>query len=951
MSVKSKVLSAGVLFFIGGAVMAQKAPKKDSVQNIDEVVVVGFGQKKAVQELTGSVGRVGKEVADVSMGSIDKALAGRVAGVQGGMATGQPGGAAQIRVRGMSSANGRNNPIIVIDGVRVAQGDLTVNTTTANILANLNEADVESITLLKDAVSTAVYGADAGAGVLIITTKSGRRGKAQFNVNAETGVSYRAVDGYRGLNASQYKQLLTQSVANRFGITTSLAEQRILAGVYGANIRSVFNSNYDTDWRRETENVGGAYFQKVNTSVAGGSDKMTYFASLGYFDQDGIVRNSSFKRVTFASRVNYKATDRLTIAADIQGSYGKISTLSDGGTFANPILGQYFLRPTEAVRTATGAYNYGGAGGRLSNNMFNVAALQDLNYRRANTARVFGNLQADYKILDNLTYKFVFAPEYIGVEEDNYLSPLHGDGFNLGGGLYQYSTRYFNFNVQNILSYNTKFGDKNNFSASLIQEAYRSDSRSVGGYGNVVGNPRLQTLDNFITPRATYGNRRIDSRGGYALTVHYDYDKLFLLDLSGRQDRVSNFWADNKTGYFWSAGLGVDLARIEAIKNSNVISQLKLSASYGAVGNMPAADVIPYTTYRYTSNYNDVPGAYVRGVSNPDLRWETVNPFNVGLDVSLFNKRLNLTAAYYHKETSDMIFDIPLAPSQGAYTVISGTAYPRKYINVGSMVNQGIEVTINGDIIRTKDFKWSLGGNLSTLDNKVTKLYEGGDVITGTRIFREGQVANSFYMRKWAGVDPSNGRPLWYINGVDGETTSNYNQAQLAIQGSPYATLFGGVDTQLQYKGLALEAQMSYGFGNKIYGGFMNYMFSDGQYLLSYPGVADQLDYWTPDNPNASNPAPIYGSGNNNANAASSRFLYKGDHLRLRTLKLSYTFNRNILEGTGLSSAQIYVVGNNVWTHTFDKNLKFDPDFQVGGTSSLALPPMKTYSVGVNLTF
>ncbi|MFB9120312.1 SusC/RagA family TonB-linked outer membrane protein [Bergeyella porcorum] len=952
MNVNLKVLGVGALFFLGGGVvLAQKKDTATKTKDIEEVVVVGFGQKKVISELTGSVGKVGKEIADVSMGSVDKALSGRVAGVQTGMSTGQPGGAASIRIRGMASVNGRNNPIIIIDGVRVAQGDLTNNSTTANILANLNEADIESLTVLKDAVSTAVYGADAGAGVVIITTKSGKKGKAQFNINAETGVSFRAVEGYRGLNANQHRQLLSQSLANRYNVSTTVAAQNAAAGTYGATLRSIFNSTNDTDWRNETENTGGASLQKVNASVSGGNDRLTYFASLGYFDQEGIVKSSSFQRTSFATKVNYKATDKLTISTDIQGSYGKIRTLSDGGTFANPIMGQYFLRPTDPVRNADGSYYLGGSGGRMSNGLFNVAALQSLNYKQGNTARIFGNLQAEYKILKNLTYRFVFAPEYITIEEDEYRSPLHGDGYALGGSMYGYSTRYFNFNVQNILSYNWKLGDRNNFNASVIQEAYRDDSRFIGGNSNVVGSTNLKTLDSFIIPRTVRGRKVVNSRGGYAVTFHYDYDKLFLLDLSGRQDRVSNFWTDNKTGYFWSAGIGVDLARLEAIKNIDAISQMKFSASYGAVGNMPSNDVIPYSTYRYSLNYGDKAGAYPVGVDNSDLRWETVNPLNIGLDLAFFNNRLTFGAAYYHKKTSDMIFDTPLSPAQAGYTLIGGAAYARKYVNVGSMVNSGFEFTIGGDIVKNENFKWSLGANLSTLKNEVTELPEGKDVVTGTRILREGEVANAFYMRKWAGVNAADGKPLWYINGKDGATTSNYNEAQLAVQGSPYATLFGGVDTQIEYKNFAIDAQLSYGFGNKIYGGLMNYMFSDGQYVATYPGFADQLDYWTAENPNALNPAPIYGTGNSNANAASSRYLYKGDYLRLRTLKVSYTFNRNLLNGTGLSSAQIYLVGNNIWTHVFDENLKFDPDFQVGGTSSMALPPLKTYSLGVNLTF
>lgn len=948
MSVKLKVLSAGALFFLGIQTIDAQKKKTDSLveKKIEDLVIVGFGQKRAVKELTGSVGKIGgQDVANTSSASIDKALSGKVAGVQGGMNTGQPGGAANLRIRGIASINGRNNPIYIIDGVRVAQGDLTRNTTTANILANFNEADIESVTVLKDAVSTAVYGADAGTGVIIITTKSGKKGNARFSFSNETGVAFKAVKGEEPLSTSEWLDLLIAGYAN----TVNARKEDVLAALQNGTIPptnrlgSVYAKRHiNTNWQKETEKTGGAYFQKFNFSVSGGSDRLTYLSSLGYFNQNGVVKGTSFNRITNTNKISYKATDKLNLSTDLQFSYGKINTVSDGATFSNPLLGWYYLQPTDPVRNADGSY-YFGKGGKLSNNLFNVAALQELEYQTAKTARVFANFQADYKLAKNLAYKFVFAPEFINIEEDNYRSPLHGNGYNYGGSVLAYSSRYFNFNVQNILSYNFKLGESNNFSASLIQEAYKSDVRKVGGSANVVGSPYLETMNNFVVPREAYGIKSISSRGGYAATLHYDYDKLFLLDVSGRQDKLSNFWPGKKTGYFWSAGAGLDLARLEALKSSNTISQLKLSASYGKVGNL--ADVSPYSLYQYTFNYNDQAGARVTGVDNQDLKWETLSPFNVGLDLGLFNNRLSIGAAYFHKLTKDLIFELPLSPSQGATS---------QYQNIGEMKNTGFEFTIDAKIIKNAGdgFNWNLGGNVSTLNNAITKLYGGQDiVINDLRIHREGEVASSFYMRKWAGVDPTNGNPLWYKNGVDGETTSNYNEAQKAVQGSAIATLFGGVDTKLSYKGFSLDAQLSFGFGNKVYDQFARLSQSDGAMTLTYPGYRSQLDYWSPENPNASNPKPILGRGNKNANSHSSRYLYKGDYLRLRTVKLAYNIKSDALKQTGINGMQIYILGDNIFTYNFDKNYKFDPDLQINGYVNLQIPPMKTYSLGVNINF
>ena len=942
MNVKLKVLTAGVLFFTGQALVAQEV-KKDTTSGkekiIDEVVVVGFGRKQSVKEITGATSTLGsKSLENVPVASVDKMLQGRVTGVQAGVASGQPGGFANIRVRGVTSINGGVSPIYVIDGVRVASGDLTSNTTTANILANLNMDDVESITVLKDATSTAVYGADAGAGVIVITTKSGKKGKPRFNLNFSHGFSDRAVEGHRGFTAAEYKSYLTEAVINKYGSVSAIPD--IEPNKQGI-IDVLNNSTADTDWRKEMENQQ-AYTQNIDMSVSGGSDRISYYISGNYFDQEGVVKNSGFKRLAFTSKIDYRATDKLTIATDIQASYGKTRALPDGGKFSNPIMAQYFLRPTDAARNADGSYNFG-EDNALSNGLYNTAAGQALNDMQAQTARVFANLKVNYKIIKNLNYRFVFAPEYISIEEDRYQSPLHADGYVYKGLMTSGVRRYFNFNVQNILEYSFKLGELNNFNFAAIQEAYKSQLKTLSGQSSAVGTPSLRTLTNFVKMQSISGGQENNSRHGYALTGHYDYDRLVLLDLSYRRDVLSNFTPGKKAGNFWSAGLGVDLARLSFIKDSNVVSQLKLRASYGKVGNKISS--YPYALYSYTTNYNDYAALTYSGFYNPNLSWETVNPFNVGLDFGFFNDRLKLTAEYYNKKTKDLVYNVPLDRTQGLSSYVD---------NIGSVVNRGFEFSVSGDIFKggREGFNWNVGFNLSTLHNEVTELY-GGSVYGTVTATSQGESLNTFYLRKWAGVDPSNGNPLWYKNGVDGETTSSYNEAQRAIQGSSLMKVYGGFNTSLSYKGFALDAQFSYGFGGKVYDEMGKYLFSDGFYTLNYPGYADQLDYWTPSNTGAANPKPIYG-GNNQSKEHSTRFLYKSDYIRLSSARLSYTFSKEKLERTGLSSVQIYVVGNNMWTYAFDKNLKLDPEIALSGNSSavaMGLPIMKTYSLGVSIGF
>lgn len=950
MNLKLQTLSVGAMFFAGAImVSAQTSSDTAKVSDIEEVVVVGFGQKKTVQEMTGSTSTMRSDkIKEVPVASVDKMLQGRVTGVQVGSSSGQPGGMASVRVRGVSSINGVVSPIYVVDGVRIASGDLTTGNTTANILASMNPDDIENITVLKDAVSTAVYGADAGAGVIIITTKSGKKGKAKFNLSMNTGMNERAVEGHKSFNTGQWREYLAQAVMNTYNATpswgqtfTNIADvyDFLEAGGEGADLQNIFTTTTDTDWRKETQKTG--YQQNVDFNMSGGNDKLTYYTSANYFSQESIVKNSSFSRLAFTNKIAYQATDKLKVTSDFQFSYANLRTLSQGGAFSNPILAQYFNRPTDRTRNDDGSWYWIASNSRLSNGLYNIPYLQENNYSKAGTLRAYANLGVEYKIFKDLTYKFVFSPEYINVEEDTYWNPLHGDGFTYGGYQRTSNNRYFNFNVQNILDWNHKFG-VHSVGATLIQEAYKTDNKFLAATGITVGTPELETLSNFVVPYGYEGTRGNTSRYGYAVTGHYDYKKLFLVDASFRRDVLSQFVPEKKAGNFWSAGVGIDLAKINYIENIDVISQMKFRASYGKLGNQVSAN--PYALYTYTSNYNDFAAGGYSGLYNPNLSWETVNPLNIGLDLGFWNNRVTLSAEYFNKETKDLIYNLPLSTSQGLTSYVD---------NIGSLVNKGFEFAVNAEIFRgdRNEFTWDLGFNLSTLDNEITELY-GGEVNGTSTTLRVGEGVRTWYLRKWAGVDPANGDPLWYVDGVGGETTNNYSAAKQAVQGSMLSNLYGGLNTKMSYKGFTLDLQFTYGFGGKILDDWASYLYSDGYYSDSYPGYADVMgNYWTPENTNAANPKPMYYYGNKNSYRVSDRFLYDSDYIRLSNAKFSYSFESTLLSGTGLTGAQIYVMANNAWTHTFDDRLKFDPEINLTGSSNLGLPILKSFLFGVNLSF
>ena len=921
------------------------------VEKIPEVVVVGFGKKQAVKELTGAVSKL-DNVSDNNSISVDKVLLGRVAGVQGGVVSGQPGSAATIRIRGVASVNGRNEPVYVIDGVRVTHGDHAQNTRGNNVLAGLNNDDIESVTVLKDAVSTAIYGADTGSGVVIITTKSGRKGAANFRISSEVGLVSRAAVGEKPLTTEQWLGFLydaylnseegSAAYPNKEALLADLKAGNVSTGNGGYILQDIYKQRHiNTDWRRLVENKMALY-QEINATVSGGNDKLSYYSSLGYLKEDGIVKENSFERVTSSNKIDFQATSKLRLSTNIQLSYANTLAQPEGPQYSDPVYGQYMIRPTERAYNPDGSLNYGQYG-MLSNGTYNIVALQKLNYNKNQTMRALANFQLDYQLAKNLLYKFVFAPEYIDLGEDGYKSPVHGDAFYTKGEADWFNTRIFSFNLQNILSYDLTIKEKNHLSASLIQEAYRSDQKNIDAVVFTAGSNKLKTLSSFIKPVSISGTREINSREGYALTLHYDYNKLFLLDLAGRQDRLSNFWEENRTGYFYSVGLGVDLARLESFSKTKQLSQLKFSSSYGRLGNM--VYVSPYAGYQYRFNYDNKAAGVPIGVDNPDLRWETLYPLNVGLDIGFFSDRITLSTAYFIKKTKDMIFSLPLSTAQGSYTAT-------KQVNVGEMENKGWELAINAELIKNEEgLNWELGGHISTLSNKITQMYDDAPITFTNRILQKGENVGAFYLKKWAGVDPNTGAPLWYKNGKDGETTSVYSEAKEAIQGSYLASLYGGFDTKISYKNLSLLAQFAYGFGNKLYDSSASWAKDDGKTTYLYPGYASQVEsYWTPQNRNSENPKPIW-DGNAQSAEASTRYLYDGDYLRLQTLKLSYDFPTIWLEGTYLKQLECYVLGDNLWTHNFDKRFKGDPEAQADGRVDFVLPTLRTLSFGININF
>lgn len=904
-----------------------------TVENLEEVVVVGYGTKKK-SDLTGSVATLkSADIESRPFSSVDKALQGKVAGLQSVAASGQPGASQNIIIRGISSVNGSSNPLWVIDGIPVNTGDASRLQTTGNLLSTLNPNDIESISVLKDAASQSIYGSRAANGVIVVTTKKGKAGKTKFRFDTEVGQSNTAYQNakYKPLNAQQYLDLTREGLVNA-GYS---------AGVVSSQLKALgLGNGVDFSWLDNTTRAGNQ--QQFNISAEGGNDKTTFFLSAGHFVQDGTTINSKLTRTNGNVRVTNKATDKLTIGFNLNiGSVSQRAPLA-GGAFGNPVLSSYFLLPTRT------AYNPDGSWNLLSSTLgglHNTIALTELDKRFLRQTSLRGSAFVEYKILDNLKFRSQYGTDYNILEEDQYNNPLHGDGAATNGRAFSYYTRYFNWVWTNTLDLQqniTKGGDLS-LNAQIGYEA----QKSAGYFGSLRSNqfPPTTSLTypasgaTPITASATISEYSFASEFA---TANFNYQNRFVLSGSFRRDGSSKFSANNKFGNFWSVGGTWNVDKEKFMADVNFITQLKLRSSYGVNGSNTAIgnyDALPL--YGYGFNYNQLPGSAPANVGDPNLTWELNKPFNVGIDVSVLKNRISLTADYYKRTSSSLLLSVPLSRTSG---FASATR------NIGSMQNEGVEFALNVVPVLKKDLRWEIDFNFAHNKNTVVSLPGGNDIINGLFLIRQGVALNTFFVREWAGVNPVNGDPQWYADNTHNTKTNSYpGVAARILAGTAQPKYFGSLSSSLTFKGFTLSAQFYYNYGNYVYDNWGGYYTGSG-FGAAFNKVARQLERWQKPGDITDMPRYVYG-GNRNAQSSSTFFLQKGDFVRLRELQVGYNLPKAVIEKAKLSSVNFYVRGTNLFTWVKDKNLAFDPEQGTNSTSNLNVFIPRTVTVGLNITF
>jgi TonB-linked SusC/RagA family outer membrane protein len=913
---------------------------------IEEVVVVAYGTQKKIS-LTGSVATIkADKLENKPFSSVDKALQGQVAGLQSSSADGTPGAGTDIRIRGIGSINASQSPLWVIDGIIAESGDLTSNTTTANALSGLNPDDIESISVLKDASASAIYGSRAANGVIIVTTKTGKAGKTKINFSTEIGQNSIAFSNSRNrpMTTAENQKLIRQSLINAgYADNNDEADALITDPDDGLG----FDPNWtktNTNWLNEVTRKGAQ--QQYNLSLSGGTDKTQFYASGGYFDQQGTTIATYFKRYNGSLSITNKATDKLVFKAGLNGSASTQLSPPGSAAYASPVSGAFFLQPWFSPYNADGSFRYNDEEGQFPNgSQFNPVVLSAWNKSTAKQFQLRGYVSGEYQLLNNLKLTSKYSGEYLDADEYQYQNPFYGDGYPGGFG-YAFDTKIFDWTWTNLLNYKATLSKAHDIRLDLLAgtEAYALTNNASSFWGtNLPSTLALQYLASSAQPTKAYNLPTEKSVTSYLSNAVINFQDKYIISGSFRRDGSSVFSEGHKWGNFYSVGGSWNINEENFLKNANFLSLLKLRSSYGTSGNTNGFDFYAaLPTYTYGSAYTGAPGSTPNNVGNPNLTWEKNKSFNVGVDFGLWKNRLTGTVEYYKRVTSDLLVTIPLSPTSG----FSGG----QLTNIGSMYNQGMEVTLGGKPVVARDFVWESNFTFSNNKNRVTDLYNHVPVSQSTRFnITEGHDIYEFYTRLWAGVNPENGQPQWYTDDTKKTVTSNINQVQLSLSGkSATPKYFGSFTNTFTYKGLSLQAQLYYNFGNYIYSTWENYLSSDGAWAGDMNQLSIQLTAWQKPGDITNVPQTIYG-GNKSSNRPSTRYLYKGDYIRLRNLELGYNLPNSLLKKAHIANANVYLRGTNLFTFATDKNLAIDPEMGAQSINDFQVFMPKTISVGVKL--
>lgn len=934
-------------------------------KTLGEVVVTGYGTISK-KDNTASVSRIsGSSVTDVSIPSFDRALAGKATGVQVITPSGLLGQAPQVRIRGINSISSGTSPLYVIDGVPSLSGNVG-GFTSANALADINPNDIESIDILKDGAATAVYGSRAANGVILITTKRGKTG-AQFSYDgygAVANVSKR----FDLLNADQFIEIANERYRNA-GVTVVNAVPTPKEG----------GGFVDTDWQDVV--FRQALQQNHALSASGGTDKTKYYFSLGYSDQKGAIVANSLERYSLRANLDQKINKTFTFGITSGFTYqNNLGPTSASNALSGNIFAATRMLPNVPVLNPADPTGYNiapdrrslGAGSNLitiSDNIPNILFVLEQNPRKSQTYRVLGNTYLEANIISGLKLRTQLGLDASFVDDFSFTDPRSGDGFSSNGNMSQAFSPFMRWNWQNILTYTKSFNSTHNIDVTLVSEFQKDKSSfyqaSISNISDIFFNQNI-TSNTFVTPNVsgglTYGG--IES---YLARASYNYKSKYYLGASIRRDALSALPKANRIGYFPGVSAAWRITEEDFFKNSGTlkfINELKLRGSFAEVGNTSIGS-FPYLGTYAAAAYGNQSGIGFNQTGNPELKWESQKSYDVGIDMSMFNSRVNIVAAYWKKDNIDAILSAPTPPSIG----IPGNSISR---NIGSITNNGLEFAINADVISSNKLQWNTSLNFSTQNNKVLGLVNNQDITGAYNITRVGESINSIFGYQYMGVNMANGNPIYQkANGalIQGNITTQsyvgYDPANPSVLGAS-ATLaaddrkilgnslpkwFGGFNNTLTYGNFDFNMFFRFQGGNYIMNRTrqdllnMNFVNNSTEVLGRWKSVSEPGDGQTP------KLWAARGTFVNLQDFASTRFVEKGDFLRLDNLALGYKLPSNMLSKVGISKLRVYASVQNVFVITGYTGLDPETNTSGAGVDFNGNPQLRTFTFGLNLGF
>ena len=913
---------------------------------LDDVIVVAYGSMSK-SDFTGSAAQVsGDQIAQSSAESIDKGMIGKISGVRVASSTGDPGSAGSVQIRGVSSISAGTSPLYVVDGVVISsstEGDLNVGYKSMGILNTLNPDDVESVTVLKDAAAASLYGSRAANGVILITTKRGRQGKTTVTYSGEAGVSNMAVSrALKMMDGPQFISYLKAAGDNAFAINPAYSY-----GYTGDEIASMVadpSGNTSTDWTKEVFRT--AFQQNHQLSLTAGTDKTKVYAGLGYTDTDGIVIGSYFERFSGRVNVDHKVNQWLNVGIRQMLSFTSAkghsdqSSQSQGMGYATPLGVLTQSDPTAAPKNPDGSWNENVSWSGQTGNP-HILFDSDTEYNKTHTMRSLSNLDLELKFTDYLSLTNTFGYDYIDNKQYLWWAPSSIDGAALNGLSAEYIFQTSDLTNSTLLRFRDTYGN-HNISALAGYEVADHRVRYTYAGANNFPNDKL----NALSVGQMYGVGGASYRAFMAsvlANVNYDYDNRYYASASFRRDGSSRLGPDSRWANFWSVSAAWRLSGEPFMQGvSRLFHDLKIKASYGTNGNLPAGYYSYKGLYSASGGYGVGSAIFWSNPENDSLGWEKSRNFNVGFDWNMFN-RLDLAVEYYNKYTSSLIFDMPASAVTGFSSYTS---------NVGNLLNEGVEMEIGAQIVDLLNFSWAVNINFTWQRSVVKNLpNDGADIPYGDGsmyIHREGASMYSFYLPVWKGVNPETGLGEFWIDPLDHSkgVTNFYTEAGNAIVGKAMPDVLGGFSTNMTFLDglLDLSFLISYQFGGSLfdYPGYFTH--SDGFRAASMNAAADAADYWTPDNRNAVYPMPIM----NNPyrwDRFSSRLIKSADNIRMREIALGC----NIPVNRYVERLRVYVKANNpfmIWSAVPD----IDPDVAINGYRTVDVPVTKSFTIGLNIT-